>query len=775
MNSLRTKIIAIVLVFLSLTGTAFVIYSARSTVNYKNLRRENIDFLIKFETEKVNRIIGEIQQGAVFYTVGGLLCYQDQSEELYKKMVVEYLNGLPSAVGGGFWYEPYALGRDKLRAGFYAFREKASGEVRFDNTFFMDEYDYHKKIWYREIKEYITKPYQVVWTRPYVDDSGSFSLMTTAGAGVFDDDGRLVAISTSDWEIEDVVKQLMTIHPTENSFVLLVDPKKDYVISGTGANVSTGDSLESITWDINADSFLLNKIKYITFRAYMDNGWLLSVQIPESEMFAEVNERNSRFSTIIALAYVAMFFLAYLSTSLFINRPIKQLTTEVAHIALGNLDRQINISSNDEIGQLAKTFNDMTVKLKESIEENVHDRVEKKRINTELGIATEIQTSMLPNTFPPFPERKEFDIYASMTPAREVGGDFYDFFFINKDNFVVVIADVSGKGIPAALFMVVAKTLIKNCSACRTPKDVFTSVNKKLCENNEACVFVTSFMAFYNIPTKKFTFVNAGHNPPLIKRRDGSFEYLRTEPCVVLGWMEDAKYREEEIILGDGDVLYLYTDGVTEAMDEEKSLFGEERLLNALNQNKDCAPKELLHAIKVEVDRFRGSAEQADDITMLAFKIGEPEQKELNKMKELQIEAKVENLDVLTAFIGAELEKCGCSQTLQNEIGIAVEEIFVNIANYAYTPEIGTVRVSVSAGENTTIKFEDTGRPYNPLDQADPNLETPIIDREIGGLGVFLVKKIMDKVEYIREGDKNILIMNKSIAPAIDEKQTCSP
>ncbi|MDR1838448.1 MAG: SpoIIE family protein phosphatase [Treponema sp.] len=772
MNSIQTKIIVIVLVFLSLTGSVLAIYSTRVTANYKRLRIENVESLIKLETEKVNKIIEEVEHGAIFYAAGGKFCYEVQLPNIGEKLVIEYLNDLPSVSGGGFWYEPYALSGGKLHAGYYALRDRATGTIRLDNSFYMEEYDYHDKMWYREIKNNATQPHQVVWTRPYVDDSGLFSLMATAGAGVFDNNGLLIAISTSDWEINEFVKELMTFRPTENSFVILCDPGKDYIISSTYAGSFTGDSLESISWDINADSFILNNMIYLRFGGYMGNGWLLSVQIPENEIFAEINKSNSRFSTIITLAYVAMFFFAYMSVSMFINNPIKQLITEVSHLAIGNLDTRIKISSKDEIGQLADAYNNMKDELKKSIEKNVHERAEIERMNAELNVANDIQASMLPVVLPPFSSRKEFDLYASMVPARHIGGDFYDFYFINKDSLAVVIADVSGKGIPAALFMVVTKTLIKNCSSCRGPKEVFETVNKKLLENNDAQMFVTAFMGIYNIPTGKFVYVNAGHNPPLLKKRGGDFEFLKTTPCFVLAWMENAKYIETEITLEDGDILYLYTDGVTEAMNNQKEMFSEERLIAAVNKNKGASCRKLLYAMKKEVDVFCGGAEQADDITMLALKIGETEEPETleqetgddasNLMKELRLEAKPENLRAVIGFVNKEIEKCGYPEDILHQIDIAVEEIFMNIANYAYSPKNGEAAIFISTTEKTVIRFEDTGKPYNPLEHTGPDLEKPPVSREIGGLGILLVKKIMDTVEYSRQNGKNTFVMTKN-------------
>jgi sigma-B regulation protein RsbU (phosphoserine phosphatase) len=229
---------------------------------------------------------------------------------------------------------------------------------------------------------------------------------------------------------------------------------------------------------------------------------------------------------------------------------------------------------------------------------------------------------MLPCIFPPFPDRAEFDIYASMLPAKEVGGDFYDFFLIDENKLAVVMADVSGKGIPAALFMVIAKTLIKNnAQSGMSPKEVFETVNEMLCENNEAGMFVTAFMGYVDLKNGQLTFVNAGHNYPLVKKADGAYEFLKTKPSLILAGMEGTVYNEYEITLAPSDVLYLYTDGVTEAVNTNMELFSDPRLLSVLNQYIDCPVRDLLTSVKQAIDIFVGDMEQADDITMLALKM----------------------------------------------------------------------------------------------------------------------------------------------------------
>ncbi len=239
----------------------------------------------------------------------------------------------------------------------------------------------------------------------------------------------------------------------------------------------------------------------------------------------------------------------------------------------------------------------------------------------ELNVASNIQRDMLPCIFPPFPERTEFDIYASMNPAKEVGGDFYDFFLVDQEHLALVIADVSGKGVPAALFMVIAKTLLKNCALVeKSPKKILETVNNQLCENNKEEMFVTVWLAIYEIGTGKLTAANAGHEYPVIRKSGGDFELVKDKHGLVLAGMENSRYREYELVLQPGETLFVYTDGVPEATDAEEALFGTERMLQVLNQSKDAAPEELLKNMKEAIDTFVGKAPQFDDITMLALR-----------------------------------------------------------------------------------------------------------------------------------------------------------
>lgn len=258
------------------------------------------------------------------------------------------------------------------------------------------------------------------------------------------------------------------------------------------------------------------------------------------------------------------------------------------------------------------------------LKQQEEDNREKERIGAELNVATQIQASMLPCVFPAFPEYEEFDIYASMNPAKEVGGDFYDFFLVDPDHLALVIADVSGKGVPAALFMMITKTLLKNAAQSGLcPGAVLETVNDQLLENNEAGMFVTVWLGIYEISTGRLTAANAGHEYPAVKRADGCFTLFKDKHGFVMGGMEDVTYREYELELHAGDILFLYTDGVAEATNKEKQLYGTDRMLDALNKKENADSKDLLLTVRADIDLFVGEAEQFDDITMLALKIKE--------------------------------------------------------------------------------------------------------------------------------------------------------
>ena len=280
----------------------------------------------------------------------------------------------------------------------------------------------------------------------------------------------------------------------------------------------------------------------------------------------------------------------------------------------------LGIHTGDELENLGEVMAEMEKSLTEHEKEMTRITAEKERISTELNMAARIQASMLPHSFPPFPDRKEFDLYASMDPAKEVGGDFYDFFLIDNDHLCLVMADVSGKGVPAALFMMISKVILQSCAMLgRSAGEILTKMNEAICSNNQTEMFVTAWVGILEISTGKLTAANAGHEYPVIKRADENFELFKDRHGFVIGGIAGMEYKEYELQLNSGDKLFLYTDGVPEATDENMELFGTGRMLSALNEAKDCTPEQILKNMRRAVDGFVKDAEQFDDLTMLCL------------------------------------------------------------------------------------------------------------------------------------------------------------
>ena len=343
-------------------------------------------------------------------------------------------------------------------------------------------------------------------------------------------------------------------------------------------------------------------------------GYHIVAVMPRSEAALSRNVSVGVTTAMQIMVFAALFIMVFMLVKRLVVNNIYQINDSLSAITEGKLDTVVNVRSHVEFDELSNDINATVDTLKRYIADAAA------RIDAELTFAKAIQYSALPSVFPPYPGRKEFDIHAAMFTAKEVGGDFYDFYFLNEDTLAFLIADVSGKGIPAAMFMMQSKTLLKSCAESgMSVEAVFTTANAKLCEGNEAGMFVTAWMGLLNVKTGQLTFANAGHNPPLLRRADGSFEYLKSRAGFVLAGMEGIRYRKNELQLNPGDQIYLYTDGVTEAMDAAQTLYSEQRLLNLLNTHHGACAQAICEAVKADVDAFVGKAEQFDDMTMLCL------------------------------------------------------------------------------------------------------------------------------------------------------------
>ena len=377
-------------------------------------------------------------------------------------------------------------------------------------------------------------------------------------------------------------------------------------VTGIWIDTKTMPENEAFVTDVYGQS------SYCMYRT--TEGYRIVAVMPRSEAALSRNVSVGVTTSMQIVVFAALFVMIFVLVQRLVVRNIYQINDSLSAITDGKLDTVVNVRSHVEFDDLSNDINTTVDTLKRYIADAAA------RIDAELAFAKAIQHSALPSVFPPYPGRKEFDIHAAMFTAKEVGGDFYDFYFVDEDTLAFLVADVSGKGIPAAMFMMQSKTLLKSFAESGMPiEQVFTTANEKLCEGNDAGMFVTAWMGLLNVKTGLVTFANAGHNPPLVRQADGSFAFHKTRAGFVLAGMEGIRYRKFELQLVQGDTICLYTDGVTEATNAEEQLYGDERLQNLLNRQQGASAQAICEAIKADVDAFVGEAEQFDDITLLCL------------------------------------------------------------------------------------------------------------------------------------------------------------
>lgn len=531
---------------------------------------------------------------------------------------------------------------------------------------------------------------------------------------------------------------------------IIISDKNGIILSDRDGH--TGESIAENGIDLNNAS--IKETELFTTKVHGTDSFCIYSDEGDYYIIASITEKEALYSRKITM-YLMIFIEIIVFTSLFVFifflikkvvlNNIDKINNSLAKITDGNLNEIVNVRSNEEFAVLSDDINSTVDTLKRYIKEA------DERIDKELELARQIQHSALPSVFPPYPNRTDFDIYAQMHAAKEVGGDFYDFYLLGKDKLAFLIADVSGKGIPAAMFMMTSKTLIKSLvESGIEPSEAFTQANNKLCENNDAGMFVTAWLGILDLNTGLLKYVNAGHNPPLIKRNGGYFEYICSKPNFFLAGMENIKYQTNEIQLSSGDEIFLYTDGVTEATDISKELFGEDRLIESLNENDNLSVEKLCNKVKSNVDKFVGNALQFDDITMLAVKFNY-----LLSADSVEVLPNNDSMNLVYDFIESKINKLSLDKAIANKIMIVTDEIYSNIVNYS-----GATRAKISfskTDKGIILTFTDNGKEYNPLTAQSPDTSLTAENRTEGGLGIYIVKKTASRIDYSNKDGLNIL------------------
>ncbi|MDD3334515.1 MAG: SpoIIE family protein phosphatase [Eubacteriales bacterium] len=533
-----------------------------------------------------------------------------------------------------------------------------------------------------------------------------------------------------------------------NGFLVLLNQNKP--ISATTAELlASPPEYNASAVDKGSFSILYDGARYMA-RACSSGSMTVLAAIPYSEMYEDIWKVLLWITAFYGITFLSVFLqVSRLLDRVVINN-IQKTNKSLKRITSGDLNERISVTDNQEFQELSGGINATVDALKHFIAQA------EDRIRAELALAHAIQSSALPSVFPPFPERREFDLHASMKPAKEVGGDFYDFFLIDEDHLALVIADVSGKGIPAALFMMKSKTLIKELAESGlSPAEVMRQANRKLCEGNDAEMFVTAWLGLFTISEGRMVCSNAGHEYPAIDRAGKGWELLHDRHGLVLAAMEQARYTEYELTFAPGDRLFVYTDGVPEATNAQSQLYGTERMLAALEKAHGMNVEDTLRTLHEDINSFVGDAPQFDDITMLIVSLPQKATPSPDTRREQAFVPDEAATEQALAFVRTSFGEMGASRKCLARFGVTMDELFSNIVYYS-----GATQVTVlceKKGLDWILTLRDNGTPFDPFTAPVPDVALDVSERPIGGLGLHIVKKTMKSVLYEYKGGENVL------------------
>jgi sigma-B regulation protein RsbU (phosphoserine phosphatase) len=535
-------------------------------------------------------------------------------------------------------FEPHAFDERVRWFAPYYFKEKS--ELTYEDLG-SESYDYLRRDWYH-LPKVLKAP---IWTEPYFDEGGGGVIMTTCSRPFFEsgkEEGtrKVRGIVTADLSLKWLTDLVCSVQVGKTGYCFIVSDTGTFV-SHPNAELIMCESMFSLAEErrdpalrtigqamereesgfVEIGPALSGEAAFLAYARIPSPGWSLGAVFPKRELLAELNSLHRRTVLLAAGGLILLLVVSGL-VARSIARPLRRMAAATEKVAHGDLEIDLtDIHRADEVGQLARAFTAMARDLKKYIKDLTETTAAKQRIESELSIAARIQRSMLPSVFPAFPNRNEFDIYAMMRPAKEVGGDFYDFFLLDDDHLCIVVGDVSGKGVPAALFMAVTKYLIEAAVGTDEPPDrALARVNRHLAGNNESCMFVTVFMGILNVKTGEFIYANAGHNPPLLWHQDSEPAFLGRPGGPVVGIMDDAVFSMDRLSFTPGAVLLAYTDGVTEAFSADGTAFSDEGLLKGVTPCLQDPVQEITECLLAEIDSFCEGAPQADDITILALR-----------------------------------------------------------------------------------------------------------------------------------------------------------
>lgn len=686
----------------------------------------------------------------------------------------------PNIIGSAVAYNP-AYGPKKGQPfSPYAYRDSMGIHAK---QLTDEKYDYQHQEWYEEPME----QGKGTWSEPYVDKGGGEIPMITYSLPLINNEGDIYAIHTADISLDwlsDLMREMdnnyneeFFLNDSDNpaySFIIshegtfIVHPEQSYVLSKNIQDFFkekvSAPVVMSGSHNTTTRLFIDNNNKYnvLFYSSIQRTDWTMGVMVPLINIIKPVLYIVGILLVIMILGLIVVALMCR-GVIKRITKPLRRFADSADEISKGNFQAELpKIKSKDEMLRLRNSFETMQTSLVRQIEETKIMNEEKGRLEGELHTARHIQMSMLPKTFPPFPERDDLDIYGLLAPAKEVGGDLYDF-YIRDEKLFFCIGDVSGKGVPASLVMAVTRSLFRSTSSHENrPSRIINIINDAIARDNESNMFVTFFLGILDLPTGRLRYCNAGHNAPISIKQD-KVGFLQVIPNIPIGVLTDFQFEEQETWLPHGAAIFLFTDGLNEAENNNHEQFGDGRILAVEQDAYNLSAQEQIDKMTQAVKMHVNGAEQNDDMTMLSIKYVY-QHDEQAKSRHLILKNQVEELNKLPEFVDTVCEEAGIDMVLIASLNLALEEAATNVVLYAYGKNEGEVDIEAVYTEKY-LKFilTDTGVAFDPTQKEEVDTTLSVEERQIGGLGIHLVRQIMDSVNYERINGKNVLTLIKRL------------
>ena len=693
----------------------------------------------------------------------------------------------PYIVGCGLAFEPnYYPHRGKWFE-LYALRHSI-GEIRTSQIGGPD-HDYLPAEWYMQGKQHE----EGYWTDPYLDNAGGKTMLFTYSLPIHDAGGRVVGVLGADISLDWLNSQLMEIDMKNNNlsspsqmdranknlcYSFIIGQGGSYIVRPywqhdtlSGRSTEVHDMLDARLIQSMLEGYEghvelnINKTPSFLFYAPLERaGWSMAIVVPHHTFYHRADIVGGVILALMALGLLVGFLVCRILIR-HATEPLSRFAESAGEIAQGRFDTPLPvITTDDEIGVLRDSFEGMQQSLARYVEDLKRTTATQASMESELKIASEIQRAMLPKEYPPYPDRTDIDIYGQLTPAKTVGGDLYDF-YMRDEKLFFCIGDVSGKGVPSALVMAVTRFLFRNISsALDSPDGIVTAINEALVDGNESNMFVTLFVGVLDLTTGSLLYCNAGRSAPMLIGKGIGF--LVCDTNIPVGLQSGWKFTLQEVSILKQTTIFLYTDGLSEAEDMNHRQFDTPRIrkvLSRLLEQKRHQPQTLIQEMTDAVSAFVGDVEQYDDMTMLAVQY--TRKPDLRYQLAITLANDVQQVTQLESFINAVCLKAGLHDTLTMQLNLAIEEAVVNIMNYAYPSGTkGEIRIEAQLFSDTLrFTISDSGVAFDPTAKGAVDTSLGTNERGIGGLGIHLVRKLMDTVEYERHGNLNVLVLTKNL------------